>query len=150
MGIGGVANYAHHNLSQNDHGYFGRAMLIQEFSAVTAACLVVKKEIYKLVAGLDEINLAIAFNDIDFCLKIKEAGYRNIWTPYAELFHHESASRGYENTPEKLQRFNNEVSYMIKKWSNILNDDPAYNPNLNLEIHQDFKLAWPPRIKKVP
>jgi len=146
LGIGGVADHAHRNLSQCDFGYFGRAKLIQEYSAVTAACLLVRKDIYKQVGGLNESNLAVAFNDVDFCLKIKEAGYRNIWTPYAELFHHERASRGYEDTKEKIRLCEQEVNYMINRWSKILRNDPAYNPNLSLEF-SDFSLAWPPRIE---
>lgn len=148
LGIGGVASHVFRNYHQRDYGYFGRARLIQEYSAVTAACLIVKRDIYKQVGGMDESNLATIFNDVDFCLKIRESGYRNIWTPYAELIHHESASRGYEDTPEKIQRFEKEANYMIKKWSKILLNDPAYSPNLTLEF-TDFSLAWPPRIEKI-
>lgn len=146
LGIGGVAGHGHKYLSRKNYGYFGRAILPQEVSAVTAACLLVKKDIYLQVGGLNGTDLTIAFNDVDFCLTIKEAGYRNIWTPYAELFHHESASRGVENTKEKSQRFNHEVKYMKNKWAYLLLDDPAYNPNLTLKF-EDYSLAWPPRIR---
>jgi glycosyltransferase involved in cell wall biosynthesis len=147
-GIGGVANHAHKNLSKGAFGYFARAKLIQNFSAVTAACLVVKKSVFLEVGELDEINLKVAFNDVDFCLRLREAGYRNIWTPYAELYHHESATRGYEDTPEKQARFTNEVLYMEKRWGSTLMSDPAYNRNLTLD-HEDFSLAWPPRVGEI-
>ncbi len=147
-GIGGVAGHAHKHIHRDAYGYFARAQLIQTYSAVTAACLVIKKSIFHEVSGLDETNLAIAFNDIDFCLRVREAGYRNVWTPYAELYHHESASRGYEDTPEKQSRFKKEVLYMKKRWGHTLINDPAYNANLTLE-HEDFSYAWPPRTPKI-
>ena len=147
-GIGGVAGHLHKNLPKGHLGYFGRAQLIQTLSVVTAACMVIKKNIYQEVGGLNEINLKIAFNDVDFCLRVREAGYRNILTPYAELYHHESATRGFEDTAEKQRRFRNEVYYMQKRWSDTLFNDPAYNPNLTLE-REDFSLAWPPRVKCV-
>lgn len=147
-GIGGVAGHPHKNLPKGHLGYFGRAQLIQTISVVTAACLVIKKSIYQEVGGLDEINLKVAFNDVDFCLRVREAGYRNIFTPYAELYHHESATRGFEDSAEKQMRFRNEVYYMQKRWGDTLFTDPAYNPNLTLE-REDFSLAWPPRVNCV-
>jgi glycosyltransferase involved in cell wall biosynthesis/LmbE family N-acetylglucosaminyl deacetylase len=143
-GVGGVAGHSHKNLARYQYGYFSRAVLIQSFSVVTAACLVIRKAIYEEVGGLNETNLQIAFNDVDFCLRVREAGYRNVWTPYAELYHHESATRGYEDTPEKQARFAKEVQYMMQRWGKLLLSDPAYSPNLTLD-HQDFSLAWPPR-----
>ena len=83
----------------------------------------------------------MAFNDVDFCLKVRSAGYRNVWTPYAELYHHESVSRGLEDTPEKKARFEKEVLFMKSKWGETLLRDPYYNPNLTLE-HEDFSLSW--------
>lgn len=147
-GIGGVAGHSHKHLSRGHFGYFARAQLIQTLSVVTAACLVVKKSIYQEVGGLDEVNLTVAFNDVDFCLRVREAGYRNIWTPYAELYHHESATRGHEDTPEKELRFENEALYMKTRWGNSLMHDPAYSPNLTLN-HEDFSLAWPPRVNPI-
>ena len=144
LGIGGVAGHAHKMLRRGEHGYFSRGELTQTLSAVTAACLVVKKSTYELVGGLDAENLKVAFNDVDFCLKLREAGFRNVWTPYAELRHHESATRGVEDTPEKKQRFQSEVLFMLRRWDKVLMADPAYNPNLTLE-YEDFSLAWPPR-----
>lgn len=146
LGVGGVANHAHKGSSKGDLGYFGRAQLIQSFSAVTAACLVVKKDRYLAVNGLDEENLKVAFNDVDFCLRLREAGYRNVWTPYAELFHHESATRGADSTPEKQERFTREVNFMLTRWDSLLKTDPAYSPNLTLAA-EDFTYAWPPRVE---
>jgi glycosyltransferase involved in cell wall biosynthesis len=144
LGIGGVAGHAHKRLPKGLTGYFGRAALVQSFSAVTAACLVVRKALYQEVGGLDESRLTVAFNDVDFCLKLRERGCRNLWTPYAELYHHESATRGYEDTPEKQARFARELEENRRRWSDVLKWDPAYNPNLTVE-HEDFSLAWPPR-----
>jgi O-antigen biosynthesis protein len=143
LGVTGVAAHAHKNLPRHGHGYFSRANLIQSFSAVTAACLVIKKSIYESVGGLNEVDLQIAFNDIDFCIRLCKAGYKNIWTPYAELYHHESATRGYEDSPEKKERFAREVAYMEQ--NNLSKPDPAYSPNLTIE-NDDFSLAWPPRV----
>jgi glycosyltransferase involved in cell wall biosynthesis len=146
LGTGGVAGHAHKHLPKNLCGYFSRAQLIQSFSAVTAACLLIRKKIYIDVGGLNETDLKVAFNDVDFCLRVREAGYRNIWTPYAELYHHESASRGFDDTPEKLDRFSKEREYMVSRWGDLLLNDPAYSPNLSLDS-QSFELAWPPRIQ---
>lgn len=144
LGVGGVANHAHYRQSKEAHGYFGRAMLHQSYSAVTAACLVVRREVYEAVNGLDE-DFAVAFNDVDFCLRVRAQGLRNVWTPYAEMVHHESVSRGTEDNPEKLARFHGEVHRMQARWQNELVTDPAYNPNLTL-LDPDFSLAWPPRV----
>lgn len=147
MGPLTLAGHAHKFLPRGHHGYFGRASLIQGLSAVTAACLIIRKEIFDEVNGLNEIELKIAFNDIDFCLRVKEAGYQNIWTPNAELYHHESATRGLEDTPEKVSRFTSEVIYMQNRWKDIISFDPAYNPNLSFDF-EDFSLSFPPRINK--
>ncbi len=144
LGFGGIANHAFKHQSHKTPGYFGRALLTQEMSAVTAACVMVKKSTYDEIGGFNEIDLAIAFNDIDFCIRLKMAGYRNVWTPFAEFYHYESASRGEEDSEEKKARFNKEVDYMNDKWETLLKNDPAYNPNLAL-YGEDFSLAWPPR-----
>jgi glycosyltransferase involved in cell wall biosynthesis len=144
IGLGGVAGHAFRDFARNTEGVFNRARLVQNYGAVTAACLVIRKEIFDQVKGLDDKNLAVAFNDIDFCLRVRAAGYLNLWTPFAELYHHESVSRGAEDTPEKHERFRLEVEYMMKRWSAELRHDPAYNPNLTLEL-TDFTLAAPPR-----
>ncbi|MDD2893167.1 MAG: glycosyltransferase family 2 protein [Halothiobacillaceae bacterium] len=140
LGIGGVAGHAHKYFTQNHHGYFSRLKLVQNISAVTAACLLVRKELYEAVGGLDEENLKVAFNDVDFCLKVRAAGYRNLWTPYAELYHHESVSRGKEDSAEKQARFRKEVEFMQEKWGESLRHDPYYNPNLTLE-REDFSIG---------
>jgi O-antigen biosynthesis protein len=140
LGIGGVANHSHKNATRSSPGYFARLIVSQNYSAVTAACLLVRREVYEKVDGLDEKNLTIAFNDVDFCLKVRDAGYRNLWTPYAELYHHESISRGTEDNPEKVARFNGEVAYMQNKWSEALAVDPFYNPNLTRQ-REDFSIG---------
>ncbi len=141
MGVGGVAGHSHKHFDRNAAGYFARASLIQNLSAVTGACLMVKKRLYDELGGLDEKNLAIAFNDVDFCLRLRESGYLNIFTPYCELYHHESKSRGEEDTPEKKRRFTSEVNYMLRRHAKILESgDPYYNPNLTLHS-DDFGLA---------
>lgn len=144
LGIGGVAGHPHKFLAKGAYGYFSRGELTQTLSVVTAACLLIRKSVYEAVGGLDEKNLKVAFNDVDFCIRVRDAGYRNVWTPYAELYHHESATRGVEDTPEKKERFRSEVLYMLDKWKDALTQDPAYNPNLTLD-HEDFSLASPPR-----
>lgn len=146
LGAGGVASHAHVGI-RNEHGYFGRAHLTQNFSAVTAACMVLKKDLYLQLGGFDEINLPVAFNDVDFCLRLREEGFRIVWTPHAELFHHESASRGFEDTMNKQQRFLAEVRYMEMKWKASLAADPYYNPNLSLG-NKLFTFAFPPRVTK--
>ena len=139
---GGVAGHVHKGLARGSKGYFGRAVLTQNFVAVTAACMVLRKKIYQEVGGLDE-EFAVAFNDIDLCLRVVSLGYRNLWTPYAQLYHYESASRGHEDTTQKMERFMQEVERMQKRWGNAMFTDPAYNPNLHSRL-KDFSLAWPP------
>lgn len=148
LGIGGVAGHSHKYLPRSERGYFGRISLIHELSAVTAACMLVRKSVYFEIGGFDEENLTVAFNDIDFCLKVRNAGHKIIWTPFAELYHYESASRGDDQHSEKLKRFQKEVHFMIGKWEKFLANDPAYSPNLTLE-KEDFSLAWPPRTNKI-
>jgi len=140
LGLGGVAGHSHKHYGKDQPGYFFRLKLIQNLSAVTAACLIVRKEVYQEVGGLNETDLAVAFNDVDFCLKVRQAGYRNLWTPYAELYHHESVSRGAEDTPEKVERFRKEVQFMKSKWGRTLMEDPYYNPNLTKD-REDFSIA---------
>jgi O-antigen biosynthesis protein len=143
--VAGLAGHAHLGRKRGDHGYFSRASLTQALSAVTAACLCVRREAFERVGGFDEI-LAVAFNDVDLCLKLQAAGYRNLYTPYAELYHHESASRGYEDTPEKMKRFQQEADILRERWMPVLMNDPYYNPNLTLS-GDPFTLAWPPRVE---
>lgn len=143
--VGGVAGHAHKHLPKGMPGYACRAIVAQNYSAVTAACLVVRKVVFEQVGGLNENDLTVAFNDIDFCLKVQEAGYLNVWTPYAELYHYESKTRGFEDTPEKQARFAKEVAYMRSRWGNQLDADPFYNPNLTM-AREDFSLAAVRRV----
>lgn len=147
IGIGGVAGHSHKGRPRQDPGYFNRAILTQAVSGVTAACMLVRKEVFEQVGGFDEQNLAVAFNDVDLSLKIREAGYRIVYCPYAELYHYESVSRGFENTPKKFVRFEREIEVMKERWGKKLENDPYYNPNLTL-ILEDFSFAFPPRVKK--
>ena len=139
LGLGGIAGHIMCRASREDPGYFGRMISVQEISAVTAACMMVKRKAFDKVGGLTE-ELAVAFNDIDFCMKLRAAGYLIVYNPYAELYHYESKSRGLEDTPEKVARFNKEIQIFEKRWPDILrNGDPYYNPNLTLKS-QDFSL----------
>lgn len=144
VGLGGVAGHAYAGKPRRYQGQMNRACVVQNLSSVTAACLLLRKSIYEEVGGLDE-ELRVAFNDTDFCLRIRERGYRNLWTPWAQLYHYESASRGREDSPEKLARFNSEVDFMHRRWGATIQRDPAYSPNLSLTI-ESFALAWPPRV----
>lgn len=143
LGMHGIAGHLYAGLPREHAGQMGRALLVQEMSAVTAACLLVRKAVFDEVGGLDE-RLSVAFNDVDLCLRIRAKGYRNLWTPHAVLYHHESASRGHEDTPEKKARFSGEVNVMRERWGSALSADPSYNPNLSL-MGEAFGLAFPPR-----
>jgi GT2 family glycosyltransferase len=143
LGLGGIANHAYVGEPAGIPGHGGRARVAQAMSAVTGACLVVRKDRYQQVGGLDE-RLQVAFNDVDFCLRLGEAGYRNVWTPFATLYHHESASRGSDESGEKRERFLREIALMEQRWGRLLERDPAYNPNLTL-TGRAFDLADPPR-----
>lgn len=144
LGLGGVAGHVYSREPRGTPGVHGRAALAQDMSAVTAACLAVRRDVFLDVGGFDE-ELRVAFNDIDFCLRLSAAGYRNVWTPFAELYHHESASRGAEDTPEKRARFVSEVNHMLAAWPGQIADDPAYSPNLSLHHGAANTLADPPR-----
>lgn len=144
LGIHGWAAHAHNHFPRGSLGYKGRMALVQNFSAVTGACLLVRKSSYLAVGGLNEDALKISCNDVDFCLKLQRTGLRHVWTPFADLYHHESATRGFEDTPAKKARFAGELAYMQRHWAKELQNDPAYSPNLTLNA-QDFGLAWPPR-----
>lgn len=139
VGLGGVADHAFVGMDREDPGYCCRAICAQEYSAVTAACLMVKKTVFMEVGGMDT-ELKIAFNDVDFCLRVKEAGYKIIYNPFSIWYHDESKTRGAEDTPEKIERFRGEIEYFQRRWANFLYwGDPSYNPNLALDRH-DFAL----------
>ena len=139
LGFGGTAGHAFIGKPRYDTGYFGRILCAQDYSAVTAACMMVKRSVFDEVGGLTE-ELAVAFNDIDFCLKVRKTGKLVVYDPYAEWFHYESKSRGYEDSPEKVERFNDEVDTLLRSWREIIEQgDPYYNPNLTLD-NSDFSL----------
>lgn len=148
IGIGGSAGHVFAGFSRNEPGYFGRIQMVQNYSAVTAACMMMKRSVFEEVGGFDE-QYAVAFNDIDLCMKIIKAGYLIVYNPYAELNHYESKSRGYEDSAEKVQRFNSEVARFANRWEEILkNGDPCYNPNLTLD-RNDFSISiYANRIKE--
>lgn len=132
VGFGGIAGHTFIGLHKAENSYFHRAMCTQDYSAVTAACMMSKKSVFTAVGGFSE-ELAVAFNDIDYCMKVRALGKLVAYTPYALLYHYESKSRGLEDTPEKVARFNREIAIFAKKWPDILkNGDPYYNPNLTL------------------
>lgn len=139
VGLGGVAGHSHKHFPREHLGYFARLKLLQNLSAVTAACLLVRKSVYEEVHGLEEKNLAVAFNDVDLCLKVRKSGYVNVWTPYAELYHLESVTRGAEDDAEKLARFQGEINYMKETWELDRYVDPYYSMHLT-KNHEDFAL----------
>ncbi len=132
VGLGGVAAHSHKHAPSGAPGYFFTLRSVNNFSAVTAACLMVRRSVFDQVGGLDE-GLAVAFNDVDFCLKVVAAGYRNVYLPHVQLYHYESKSRGYETTPEKVERFQNEIRTMQRRWRTQTHVDPCYNPNLTVD-----------------
>ena len=139
LGFGGTAGHAFIGKSRYDTGYFGRILCAQDYSAVTAACMMTKREAFEAVGGMTE-ELAVAFNDVDYCLKVRKHGWLVVYDPYAEMHHYESKSRGYEDSPEKVERFNGEVEILLSRWRDwIEQGDPYYNPNLTLD-NSDFSL----------
>jgi GT2 family glycosyltransferase len=145
LGIGGTAGHIFRKFPRESPGYFYHAQLIGNYSAMTAACMLMRRELFERAGGLDDANLPVAFNDVDLCLRIRELGYRNLWTPYAELYHLESATRGSDRTAETLPRFQREQQWFRERWGEILGSDPYYSPNLTLE-HENSALAFPPRL----
>jgi len=140
IGFDEGSRHAHKDLPKGNPGYFARACLQQSFSAVSGACILVSRNNYHAVDGLNDKELALSCIDIDFCLKLQEIGLRTVWTPYAEMVLHESPSKDPLHKPAK-----NELLYMQTRWASSIKNDPAYNPNLSLATH-DFTYAWPPRI----
>jgi len=138
IGLGGVAGHGHRFARADEPGYLNRLCTVQNVSAVTAACLLIRREVFDQVGGLDE-GLTVAFNDVDFCLRVRAAGYLNLWTPFAELIHHESVSRGRDLTPAKAKRFADEYATMQRRWGADLLSDPYYSPHLTYD-REDFSL----------
>lgn len=139
IGFGGVAGHAFIGQDRDDNGYFSRIISVQDLSAVTAACLMVRRSVFDEVEGLNE-DFKVAFNDIDFCLKVRKAGYLVVYNPYAQFYHYESKSRGQEDSADKVARFQQEIGLFGERWGELLeNGDPYYNPNLTLD-KADFSL----------
>jgi glycosyltransferase involved in cell wall biosynthesis/GT2 family glycosyltransferase len=146
LGLGGVAGHAYHRIPRGHPGYFNRAFLQGNYSAVTAACMVLRKKVFVDLGGFDESNLEIDFNDVDFCLRLRKRGLQIVWTPYANLIHHESVSRGHHLSPEALSQFLREARYMQQKWTADLLCDPFYSLNFSLNW-PGFDFAFPPRYE---
>jgi hypothetical protein len=143
----GIAGHFGHYAAAGDTGYLGQFVLTRELSAVTGACLAFRREVFEAVGGLNETELPIAYNDVDFCLRVREQGFRIIWTPLAELYHLESASRGLPKTPEQVDRAAREAGYMRHRWGPVLDNDPFYNLNFDRKDHA-FELMRPPYREK--
>jgi O-antigen biosynthesis protein len=140
----GVADHFGVHAARSDVGYMGFLALARRVSAVTAACMALRKDVFEAVGGMDAENLAVAYNDVDLCLRIGARGLSIIWTPFAELFHLESASRGPDDDSDKAERFEREWNFMRKRWGATLERDPFRRPNTSWGDNT-FQLAFPPR-----
>lgn len=147
VGIGGLAGHPHVGEPRETFGYFGRAVCTQRYSAVTAACVVMRREVFLEVSGFDEVNFAVAFNDVDLGIRLGHAGYANVWTPRALLFHHESASLGLPTNEDRRRQFLEECDNFRRIWADVIRNDPFYNPNLTIS-GGDFRPNFPPRVRK--
>ena len=143
---GHPGNHIYSRRDPNDSGYFGKLHLIQNYLAVTAACLAIRKELYLKVGGLDDQNLKVAYNDVDFCLKLFKLGFKNLWTPFAHLIHYESLSRGTYLDEIITPRFQKEHAFILSKWEQLINNDPFFNHNLGIDT-TTTQFAFPPKIK---
>ncbi len=145
VGCCGAAVNCCTGIAMESGGYSSRAAVVQNYSAVTGACLVTRASVFAEVGGLNEADLPIAFNDVDYCLKLREKGYLVVWTPHARLHHFESVSRGDDMAAMHFKRFHREMTYLVRRWRDFMTaGDPYYSPNLSLE--QPFALATPPRV----
>jgi GT2 family glycosyltransferase len=147
VGTDAVAGHFGHYEDENSGGYVGQYALTREVSAVTGACLAVKKDLFLELGGLDADNLPVSYNDVDFCLRVRERSLKVIWTPFAELYHYESSSRGSDEDLDKVERYRRSQAFMRQKWGRQLELDPFYNPNFDYVDH-NFKLATPTRRTK--
>ncbi len=145
IGLGGVAGHSHKYFAAGHPGYVRQLISANNYSAVTAACLMCRRDVFEKIAGFDE-QLAVAFNDIDLCLRMVSFGYRNIYLPHVVLYHHESKSRGTENTTAKQLRFQQEIETMKQKWKSIIDHDPCYNQNLTRD-REDYSLKVLPCLE---
>src|SRR5262249_42339267 len=137
----------HHDASADDPGYFGRTHIIHGVSAVTGGCLAIRRSVFEKVGGFDEEHFPDALGDVDLCLRVNAAGYRNIWTPHAELRYQQSAPHPPETDLSARLKFQQELGVLRQRWGNTLREDPHYNPNLSL-YSEDPRLAWPPRVRR--
>lgn len=144
LGLGGIGAHAFRYFDHLFFGHFGHAVLARQSTAVTAACMVTRRELWEAAGGLDE-DLAVSYNDVDYCLRARDHGWRTVWTPFAELTHYESTSRGADGDAPNVDRAQREYAFMVDRWNGQLRADPAYNPNLTLNT-EDYALSWPPRI----
>lgn len=159
VGLGGVAGHSHKYFQRNEYGYVRRLITVQNYSAVTAACCMIPRHVFEEINGFDK-SFEVAFNDVDMCMRIREAGYLIVWTPFAELYHYESESRGAEDTPEKQSRFTGEVQRFQERWGEeLLAGDPFYNPNLTLSAENfavndgavfNVEIAFSDKLPKLP
>jgi GT2 family glycosyltransferase len=140
LGIVGPANHVHRYAREDSPGYFGRLLIVTNYAAVTGACLMIKKALFIESGGFDE-DLAVAYNDVDFCLRLLTLGYRNVVLPQVRLFHHESRSRGSDRTGENRVRLGHEAGIVKKRWAAMIQNDPYYNPNLTRD-REDFTLGF--------
>ena len=139
LGLLTLAGHYHRGFDRNHPGYMGRLIYAQDLTAVTAACVMVRRDVWDGIGGLDE-TFEVAFNDVDMCMRIRKAGYLIVFTPFAELYHYESKTRGAEDTPEKRKRFQGEIDRFHTRWAKELAaGDPYYNPNFSLE-KEDFSI----------
>ena len=143
-GLGGLMGHGHKHLPGDSSGYFSRLKAVHEVAAVTGACLAIEKATWFDLSGLDEENLAVAYNDVDLCLKVRQKNLKVIFTPFSKVFHHESVSRGIDDTPDRNTRLQNEIQVMQERWGDMLNHDPAYSPNLSFD-GGGFSLAEIPK-----
>lgn len=149
LGVGGVADHAFRNMAHGRVGYFARGALEQDYTCLTAACLVVRREVFDAAQGFDPA-LPAAFNDVDLCLRIRRLGWRLVWTPAAWLTHHESLTFGAPTTAERREQFDRDHALMRARWMSALDNDPYYNPNLSLDPRCQFQPAFPPRLAYPP
>jgi GT2 family glycosyltransferase len=149
LGVGGVADHTFRNMERTEAGYFARGVLEQDYSSLTAACLLVRRAAFEAANGFDT-DLPAAFNDIDLCIRMRREGWRLIWTPSARLVHHESLTFGDHRTAERRGQFSRDLALMRGRWPGLLGKDPYYNPNLSLDPAHQFQLAFPPRLPYPP
>ena len=138
MGLGGIAGHSYYRMTSQMPGYFGNLIGFNNVSAVTGACLMCRRDVFEQMEGLDEA-LTVAYNDVDFCLKLLDSGYRNLYLPHVVLYHHESKSRGYEDSPEKKARLKQESQIMENRWQKYIDNDPFYSPHLT-RVCQNYSI----------